>query len=169
MKFVISTNNKIKIDSLVAILNDNNISHDLITLESKSGVPDAPYNDDVPKGAYNRALYAKDQLKNIDSIYVGVETGIVKRYDRMYIETWCCIITSFSSEEIYSSYSQGICIPKEYEDFLWNKTHKELCEWADNMSNNGSQDLVSVITSKLSRKDTFDTAIKTALICAKII
>ena len=161
---LIATNNQFKIDSLKKILEDNKINFEISSHSAESGVRDAPYDDETPQGAYNRVQNLLNKNINAD-VYIGLETGIVRRWNKVYIETWCVLKYL---DNWFTGYSSGIEIPEKNHSDIWDKSNKELCDWVDARAD--KQDLVSYFTNKkMDRSNTFEEALRNAFISAKLI
>jgi non-canonical (house-cleaning) NTP pyrophosphatase len=164
LKFVIATNNSLKIRALQDVLKQKEIiPKEILSFNESSNVRDAPYDEEISIGAQNRV---KNLRRIIESdVYVGLETGIVRRHGGVYIETWCFIHYKAC---YFSGYSMGVEIPREYVRDIWDKTNRELCDWVDARSD--KQDLVHYFTDKkINRYDTFKSALISALTVASII
>ncbi len=60
----------------------------IFAVDSKSGVPEQPFEDETVKGAINRA---KGALGN-HTMAVGIEAGVFERYDGLYDVQHCAVI-----------------------------------------------------------------------------
>lgn len=161
---LIGTNNKFKISALKDILESTEYICEVVPVNVDSGVRDAPYNDETFQGAMNR-VHNLTKLNISADIYVGLETGITRRNNICYLETWCYV--KFQNE-FFSGYSFGIEIPKKYEQDVWDKSHQELCDWVDARSD--KQDLIYYFTNKkMDRSDTFRNVLRSTFISAGII
>lgn len=85
--------------------------------KAASGVPETPYGKETYVGANNRAQHCTEGGKA--SYYVGLESGLVKRYGSIYEEAWCAVIANDGSR--YYGYSSGLRIP----DYILNEMKRK--------------------------------------------
>jgi len=116
MKIVVGTNNKRKIEAVKAIA-------DSIIVEEKflvsgcladSAVRDTPLAVETKTGAINRAKNSMVCEPKAD-MFIGVESGLVKRYGEWFEEVWVAILYK---EKMYTAYSSGIALPESVSDKL---------------------------------------------------
>lgn len=88
-----------------------------------SGVPETPYDKQTYDGARNRALDCK-AIHQAD-YYIGLESGLVERYEKLYEEAWACVITKDGKE--FYGYSSGLCVP-EFVILRMKKQNMEHCD-----------------------------------------
>lgn len=105
-----------------------------------SNVAATPRGEETKQGAINRAVNSKSKKANSD-IYIGIESGLVKRYGDWYEEVWVAI---YYKNNLYTAYSSGIKLPvsissklksdvsnhPELMDVLRQKNNIDICsEW----------------------------------------
>lgn len=76
-------------------------------MDCESDVPATPQGEETKTGATNRALFCQDH--SVADYYIGIESGLVSRYDDIYEEAWACIIDNSGS--LYFGYSSGLKLP----------------------------------------------------------
>lgn len=110
MKIIIGSSSQRKIDTVKKVFEQifKNGDFEFVGRATKSGVPETPYDKQTFDGARNRAMFARDDTRVAD-FYVGLESGLVKRYGHMYEEAWACVTTRGGKE--YFGYSSGLKIP----------------------------------------------------------
>ena len=95
MKILVGSKNPVKIASVEEAM--ANYFENLIVdgIDVESGVPDQPINDDTYIGAKNRALKLKE-LNHAEKLgadlFVGIEGGIAKQFDKWFAFGCMCII-----------------------------------------------------------------------------
>jgi len=87
MKIIVGSKNPVKIESVREAFEHYFDSVEVEGVIIESGVSAQPFNDDILKGAKNRARALKEQYSA--DYYVGIEGGITKR-----LETWFCFAAS---------------------------------------------------------------------------
>ena len=109
MKFVIGTNNQVKIEAISKVIKDviESSEYDVEGYDVPSGVPVTPFNEQTVEGARNRVT-ALHKMSLAADYYVGLESGIVERYGNLYEEAWCVIK---SKNKTVSGYSSGLRLP----------------------------------------------------------
>lgn len=137
MKILVGTNNEKKLEvvrSVLKQLSQDEVKVSGISVDSK--VPEAPIGRETLQGAYNRAT---ECLKNGGhNFYVGVESGLVKRYGYSFEEAWAVIL---HNDNKYIGYSSGLLLPKIViakmeQGILHNKIMEELDEELNLPKNN---------------------------------
>jgi len=98
----------------------------VIGYPANSNVPDTPYDRQTYEGSRNRAL--DSQKSGEADYYIGLESGLVERYDHIYEEAWSTIITKEGKE--YYGYSSGLKVP----DYILKKMDKLKMEHCDVMT-----------------------------------
>lgn len=108
MKFVIGTKNRQKIAVLkqIAAATSGHSKIEVIGVDVDSNVPDTPYGEETKQGAYNRA--AQLVLQHPEAYAVGLESGLVLRYELLFEEAWACVMFG---DKTYYGYSSGLLIP----------------------------------------------------------
>lgn len=114
--FVVGSKSEMKIDAARRVVKqfakNSNVRFD--SHNSKSLMSDTPWDKETKLGAKNRALHAKREMRNAD-YYIGLESGLIKRYGEIYEEAWCCIIDRQNKK--FYGYSSGLRVP----DFILKK------------------------------------------------
>lgn len=110
MKFIIGSKSQRKIDVTKRVIGQFFNQKDTIveSCDSKSQVPDTPYDKQTFDGARNRALDCISRIGDSDYC-IGLESGLIERYGHMYEEAWAAIITKDGKE--YYGYSSGLKVP----------------------------------------------------------
>lgn len=89
---------------------------------ASSGVPDTPYGKQTYEGAHNRA---RECFRKHKAQYnVGLESGLVDRYGRLYEEAWACVITK---NKEFTGYSSGLLVPRRITERM-KKSKLEHCD-----------------------------------------
>ena len=116
MKIIIGTKSERKVDSIKKILNEfiKKDKIEIIPFDANSNVSETPWDKETYKGSRNRALDCKANINDAD-YWIGIESGLAKRYGNIYEEAWCCIIGKEGKE--YFGYSSGLKVP----DFILKK------------------------------------------------
>lgn len=130
MKFVVGSASERKIKVAEKIIRQLGSDEREISVEGYaaiSGVPETPYDRQTFDGARNRALDAKAHITGAD-YYIGMESGLVKRYDHIYEEAWSAVIAKNGDE--YFGYSSGLKIP----DYVLDKMSELGMEHCDVMT-----------------------------------
>jgi non-canonical (house-cleaning) NTP pyrophosphatase len=73
-----------------------------------SGVPETPWDRETYEGARNRATFTRQQDPAAD-YFLGLESGLLERYEHIFEEAWCCVIAKDGTE--YYGYSSGLKVP----------------------------------------------------------
>lgn len=76
-----------------------------------SGIPLTPFGKQTYQGAKNRALAVYQDFKNEGDFFVGLENGLIKRFQKLYEECWCVIFDQKGNQ--YSAYSSGLRVSDE--------------------------------------------------------
>ena len=97
MKILVGSKNPVKIASVEDALKNYFDNIDAIGIEVESGVSVQPVNDETFTGAQNRAIKLKEindsQMLDAD-LFVGIEGGITKQFDKWFAFGCICIIDS---------------------------------------------------------------------------
>ena len=109
MKIIVGTKNQKKIDVVRSVFEEVFKLSDLkvIAHDANSLVPEAPHDKETYDGATNRAQECTE-IEPAD-YYVGIESGLVKRYDNFFEEAWTVIIAKDGTKLI--GYSSGLLLP----------------------------------------------------------
>ncbi len=134
----------------------------------KIKIPETPINKLTFLGAKNRAKIIKNFLNNNKNkfIFVGLESGLVKRNLIWFEECWCCLIYK---NRFYYGYSSGFSLPKTILEKLKIKKHKEIMKELETKNKIWSKDTwahysKNLISRKLSIKEAFRNALISLLI-----
>jgi inosine/xanthosine triphosphatase len=76
-------------------------------LAIESAVPPTPYGRDTLRGARHRARACRRRRQA--DYYVGLESGLVRRYGRLFEETWAYVLTP--DQRRFVGYSSGLPVP----------------------------------------------------------
>lgn len=110
MKLAIASDNPVKIEATrKAFIDRLKINVELVHKKMPSEVPDQPFDEDIRRGAINRAKAAQ---KFFQADYgVGLEGGTVKHQDEYYEYAWCAIADA--EGHVYTGHSFGVPLPKK--------------------------------------------------------
>ena len=95
MKILVGSKNPVKISSVEEAFKNYFDNIEVIGMEVKSGVSIQPVNDETFTGAQNRALKLKeinDSQNLCAKLFVGIEGGITKRFDKWFAFGCMCVI-----------------------------------------------------------------------------
>lgn len=110
MRYCIGTASAIKLGAakkvIETILGDT--PFEIEGMETDSGVPLTPWNRETLMGARNRAAACREMKPEAD-YWVGLESGIVERFDATFEEAWACVLTRAGEE--YLGFSSGLKVP----------------------------------------------------------
>lgn len=129
MKFVIGSASKIKVDVVEKLIRQLFSGKNIIVegYAASSQVPDTPYDKQTFDGARNRAIDSKIHVTDGD-YYIGLESGLIERYNHIYEEAWAAVITSNGKE--YYGYSSGLKVP----DYVLRRMDELKIEHSDVMT-----------------------------------
>ncbi|MFN3527525.1 MAG: inosine/xanthosine triphosphatase [Candidatus Altarchaeaceae archaeon] len=142
MKILVGSENRAKINAVkygflkykdFFNINENNI--EVIGIKVNSDVNPQPINDEVFKGAENRALEVKriNDEKNLNAdFFVGIEGGTIRIYDKFFNFGCVCIIDK-NGDFSYGT-SPMFPIPENIANKIFNE-RKELCYLIKDISN----------------------------------
>jgi inosine/xanthosine triphosphatase len=168
VKIIIGTKNQKKIDVTVSIFKQVLQLDDVIVegYDAPSGVPEAPHDKETYQGARNRAV-ACYALGDAD-YYIGIESGLVERYDNMFEEAWTVVISHDGVERV--GYSSGLMLPKTVVDRMnAGQKHNEIMAHFDKEFNlpDDNRDTWSRYTGgNMSRQVSLEESLRNALIQA---
>lgn len=110
MKFIIGSVSERKIDVAKKLIEQFFEGENLVVLghPSDSEVPDTPYDKQTFDGAKKRAQNSKIAIPDGD-YHIGLESGLINRYDNIYEEAWAVVIDANGKE--YYGYSSGLKVP----------------------------------------------------------
>jgi non-canonical (house-cleaning) NTP pyrophosphatase len=163
MKFYLGTTSKLKLSAVEEVLKNYVTDYEILAFNSPSGVPITPWNEEIIKGARNRAENLRKKFLDNDGVYVGLESGLVERFGSVYEETWCVII--FREKE-FSAYSSGLRLPSEIvEKIRQGIPHSDIMDEISRKFNSSPKDTWGLYTRfKLTRKCEIKEAFRNALV-----
>ncbi|BCU71252.1 inosine/xanthosine triphosphatase [Stygiolobus caldivivus] len=154
---------KLKYEAAQEVLSEYNVKAKVIPYKVDSGVPLTPLQDETYIGAKNRAYALMGEINDENSAYVGLESGLVNRYNTLFEETVCVIL--YKGKE-YVSYSSGIKIP-DHIIFAISKgrKHYEILNEIGKEKSVNPKDTWGIYTNfRLTRKIELKEAFRNALI-----
>ena len=166
MNIVIGTKNQKKIkvveDIFKTVLNLDSV--DVVAHDADSKVPEAPHDRETYEGALNRARECQTIAKA--DYYIGIESGLVERYDQFFEEAWAVIISKDNVVQI--GYSSGLLIPPVVvERMRKGEKHNDIMHDFDTLFNlpDDNRDTWSRYTGgNISREISLSEALRNALI-----
>jgi inosine/xanthosine triphosphatase len=166
MRIIVGTKNQKKIDVVLAVFKDilGVTEIDVEKHDATSGVPEAPHDEETYQGALNRA----HECFTIGSAnyYVGIESGLVKRYGNMFEEAWAVIIAHDGVTRI--GYSSGLLLPPVVAERMEKgEKHNDIMAEFDKILQlpDDNRDTWSRYTGgAISRKVSLEESIRNALI-----
>jgi len=128
MKVAVGSKNPVKIKAVEEAFKEFFKGVEVISVEVESGTRNQPFNEEIKKGAENRA---KNALKATDADFgVGTESGIIEKFDAYYINIYTAICSR--NLEIHGAWSGTVECPPDILEEL--KNGRELGEVADNLT-----------------------------------
>lgn len=130
----------------------------------KINVSETPINKTTFFGATERAKVIKKFFNKSEknAIFIGLESGLVKRYSFWFEECWCCLIYK---NKFYYGYSSGLSLPKIVLKKLKEKKHVEIMKELEQKNKILSKDTwAHYSNNKISRKESIKEAFRNALI-----
>lgn len=111
---ILGTKSQIKIDAIKEVLSKYSdgkytSKFEIIAKDIASNVPHTPFDNQTYLGAKNRAATLLKDHKEGDC-FVGIESGLVYRENRLFEECWCVIFNKDGEE--FLGYSSGFMLPK---------------------------------------------------------
>lgn len=122
MRIVIGSESGRKIDTATRVLKEV-LGHDdfsVLGCAALSGVPETPWDEETFKGARNRAQHSQELVPGGD-YFLGVESGLVGRYGKVFEEAWCCVLGAKATEAY--GYSSGLELPRYVVDAMQYEGH----------------------------------------------
>lgn len=118
MKIIVGTKNQKKITVVKSVFEEIFKPSDLevVAHDAASLVPEAPHGQETYDSALNRAKECA-AFGNAD-YYVGIESGLVKRYGNFFEEAWAVVISKDGIEHI--GYSSGLLLPSVVTERMEN-------------------------------------------------
>ena len=125
--------------------------------------PKTPINKFTFLGAKKRAQILKDNTdSSSNSIFVGLESGLVLRFGIWFEECWCCLVFK---NKCYYGYSSGFPLPKKLIKKMKEKPHWAILEELSKKNNFLSKDTWRHYSSgKLSRLESLKEAFRNGLL-----
>ena len=169
MKIIIGTKNQKKVAAVRAVFKQVFDLSDIevVAYDAPSGVPEAPHDHETLDGAMNRAREC-EKMDGAD-FYVGIESGLVERYNNFFEEAWAVIIPA--SGEPLLGYSSGLMLPNIVATRMrTGEKHNEIMKEYDKLfaRYNDNNDTWSRYTGgNISRQISLDEAVRNALIQSK--
>ena len=159
----LGSSSKLKLEAMQEVLAEYKINAKIIPRNVDSGVPLTPLQDETYVGARNRAYALMKEIKDESSAYVGLESGLVNRYNSLFEETVCVIL--YKGKE-FAAYSSGIKVPafilKEMDK---GKNHYEVLDEIGEKMNVNPKDTWGIYTNfLLTRKMELKEAFRNALV-----
>ncbi len=109
MRILVGTKNKRKLEAVERVVENMKITdnHTVDGCDVSSEVSDTPLGIKTKQGAISRAKNAAAYNSDYE-MYIGIESGLVERYDDLFEEVWVAVIYE---DIIYSAYSSGLKLP----------------------------------------------------------
>lgn len=125
--------------------------------------PETPFNKETFLGSKLRAKKLKDNFKNQkNKVFIGLESGLVKRFNILFEEAWCCLI--FKNKYFYG-YSSGYKLPEKVIDDLKNSKHSKILINLEKITKISSKDTWGNYSlGLLSRKESLKEAFRNSLV-----
>ena len=110
MEWIIGTESPKKIETAKRVIAQVTQSTDfcLTGFNADSKVGNTPYDKDTFEGASNRAAAAQTAYPKAD-YWIGLESGLVQRYEHLFEEAWACVIDN--NNRAYYGFSSGLKVP----------------------------------------------------------
>lgn len=165
IKIFLNVNNQAKKEAVQEILDhfikkNSKVKFQLFSRYRKIDISETPINDLTPKGAELRAERLKEIINEDQSIFMGVESGLVKRHGHFFEECWACLIYK---DKKYFGYSSGLLLPAAILKKLNKKTHVEIMKQLEKVNHISSKETWGNYTKNiLQRKTSFLEAIRNA-------
>jgi len=163
MKIVLGTTSELKIRAANDAFKVLDISPEVITVKSESGVPDQPFGvEQILTGAKNRA---KNAMEIEESDYaIGVENGIIKiEQINKWMETLVVVVVSSDGKE---SCAQGLAYPlPDWAVEEIKKENSELGHVVQRLNPALEKDPINYFSGgKIKREETITQAIVSAML-----
>jgi non-canonical (house-cleaning) NTP pyrophosphatase len=132
MKIIVGTNNQKKLSTVLAVFEAVLAVKyiEIVKHDAKSGVPEAPHNEETYQGALNRALEC--QAVGSAEYYVGIESGLVDRYGHLFEEAWAVVISHEGTRFI--GYSSGLLLPDSVRNrMIRGEKHNDTMAYFDTL------------------------------------
>ncbi len=130
------------------------------SVEAQSGVSDTPKSiEELMRGAQQRAQFVFQQNSNERVLSIGVEGGLFKSGEKIFLQSWACV---FNGKQFFFGSSGSIELPEELADTVMNDgvdlgiAIDRFAEEADVRSKQGT---FGILTGDfVTREDSFETA-----------
>lgn len=168
MKIIVGTKNPTKVAVVEAVFQQVLGSALIIVVahDAKSNVPEAPHDRETYEGALQRAQECST-IVGCD-FYVGIESGLAKRYGNLFEEAWAVVITKEGKRLL--GYSSGLMLPNVVRKRMTSgEKHNEIMASLDKQFNlpDDNRDTWSRYTGgNISRQVSLEEALRNALIQA---
>lgn len=130
------------------------------SVEAQSGVSDTPKSiEELMRGAQQRAQFVFQQNGNERVLSIGVEGGLFKSGEKIFLQSWAC---AFNGEQFFFGSSGSIELPTELADTVMNDgvdlgiAIDRFAEEADVRSKQGTFGILTC--DFVTREDSFETA-----------
>ena len=135
------------------------ISHEINALVSIT-----PYEEETYQGARNRAHAIFNQFQSEGDLFIGLESGLVKRHGTMFEECWCVILNKNSQE--YVGYSSGLTLPpRVFKHLQEGGTHIDIMQQLESEKSISQKDTWALYSSNsVTRSESIQEAFRNALI-----
>lgn len=163
IKIFLNTNNKEKKKVIEETLNDllkkiPKGSFNIFSKYIKIDISETPINELTPKGAELRAEKLREIINDNQAIFIGVESGLVKRYNCWFEECWACLIYK---NKKYFGYSSGLLLPAIVLKKMSLRSHIEIMNQLEKETQISSKDTWGNYTKGiLQRKISFSESIR---------
>jgi non-canonical (house-cleaning) NTP pyrophosphatase len=163
--FLINSNSKLKKIAVFEVLN-NYFSNKNFEIKQKFcniKFPKTPKNNLTFLGAKKRAKALEKNIKDKDNlVFIGLESGLVKRYGFWFEECWCFLIYI---KKYYLGYSSGFLLPKNIVLKMNKKPHYKILKELEKESKIHSKDTWAHYSkNRLSRKESIKEAFRNAFL-----
>jgi non-canonical (house-cleaning) NTP pyrophosphatase len=166
--FILNSNSQLKEEAIKEILNSFLTKKDYALIKHNLPInfPDTPFNKETYLGAKLRAKKLRDFYKKNSTqkrkIFIGLESGLVKRFTAYFEEVWCCVI--FSGQYFFG-YSSGYQLPKKIIEKITTETHVNLLKKLEKETKISSKDTWGNYSNGLlSRKEGLKEAFRNTLV-----
>ena len=110
----VGTTSKLKLNALEDVLNSFKTSnllteYRLLPKKVNGTFPITPYGKETFTFAKKRAQKLFEEFNQKGSLFVGIESGLVKRNGYLFEECWCVVIDS--NKKLFVGYSSGLSLP----------------------------------------------------------
>ncbi len=164
MRILVGSTNPVKINAVKAVMYRVYSDSEIIPLKVESGVSTTPFGEDqIVQGALNRARNTFERAPG--DIAIGMEGGIVAKFDRYFLTGWCAILDKAG----HSQFGCGVYMPISEKIVDLVKLGMELGEVIDKLT--GIRDTkykvgsIGILTNNLmTRQQAWEAAIIYAMV-----